>query len=137
MPQVILTNMPNGDDEKPTTLNVGRMSGKAGQNFVKNILQLDPKDNEGDNHTCGFNLYYHQNAVRVVPYDKPKTWQPFNQKNEENELVIEIIPITTKDCGSWANYQCPMCLASGECTSPFIKKYIGEVLFPKKYGKQR
>lgn len=133
---VTLTNLPNGN-EKPTTLNLGSISEKKKQYFVNRVLQINPKDNEGDNHTCCFNLYYDQNAVRISPYDEPKTWQPFNQKNDEKELVIEMIPFSKESCGSWANYHCPMCLASGECKSPFIKKYIGEFLFSKKYKSER
>lgn len=137
MPQIILTNMPNGNDEKPTTLNLGRISGLSKQKFLDRILKYNPKENDGNHISCAFNVYSDQGAIRMAPFDTPKKWQPFDQKSDDNELVIEMIPYCGKVCGSWANYQCPTCLLAGECPSPFIRKYIGEVFFPQKYGKQR
>ncbi len=134
---VTLTNVPNGK-EKPTVLNCGTITDAQKQDFLAAISEHKPNDNDGDNHTCGFNVYYaKQSAVRVVPYEVSTNFQPTKQKIGKNELIVEMIPMSKKECGSWANYHCPICLASGDCTSPFIKKYIGEVLFPDKYGKQR
>ena len=134
---VTLTNVPNGK-EKPTVLNCGTITDAQKQDFLAAISGHKPSDNDGDNHTCGFNVYYaKQSAVRVVPYEVSTNFQPTKQKIGKNELIVEMIPMSKKECGSWANYHCPICLASGDCTSPFIKKYIGEVLFPDKYGKQR
>ena len=134
---VTLTNVPNGK-EKPTVLNCGTITDAQKQDFLVAISGHKPSDNDGDNHTCGFNVYYaKQSAVRVVPYEVSTNFQPTKQKIGKNELIVEMIPMSKKECGSWANYYCPICLASGDCTSPFIKKYIGEVLFPDKYAKQR
>jgi hypothetical protein len=134
---VTLTNVPNGK-EKPTVLNCGTITDAQKQDFLAAISEHKPSDNDGDNHTCGFNVYYaKQSAMRVVPYDMPIDFQPVKKKISKNELIVEMVPMSKKECGSWANYHCPICLASGDCTSPFIKKYIGEVFFPDKYGKQR
>ncbi|MBO7656382.1 MAG: hypothetical protein J6S80_01495 [Alphaproteobacteria bacterium] len=133
--QITITNVPKGN-EKPTTLNCGTITDAQKQDFLAAISEHKPSD--GDKHTCGFNVYHaKQSAVRVVSYDMPTDFQPVKKKIGKNELIVEMVPVTTKECGSWANYHCPICLASGGCTSPFIKKYIGEVLFPDKYGKQR
>lgn len=132
---VTLTNVPNGK-EKPTVLNCGTITDAQKQDFLAAISGHRPSD--GDNHTCGFNVYHaKQSAMRVVPYEVSTNFQPTKQKIGKNELIVEMIPLSKKECGSWANYHCPICLASGDCTSPFIKKYIGEVLFPDKYGKER
>ena len=134
---VTLTNVPNGK-EKPTVLNCGTITDAQKQDFLAAISGHKPSDNDGDNHTCGFNVYHaKQSAMRVVPYEVSTNFQPTKQKIGKNELIVEMIPMSKKECGSWANYHCPICLASGDCTSPFIKKYIGEVFFPNQYGKQR
>lgn len=134
--QITITNVPKGN-EKPTTLNCGTVTDAQKQEFLAAISEYKPSATDGDNHTCGFNLYYAQSAKRVVPYDMPKDFQAPQRKIGKNELVVEMVPLTTKECGSWANYHCPICLASGGCTSPFIRKYIGKVFFPNQYGKQR
>lgn len=134
---VTLTNVPNGK-EKPTVLNCGTITDAQKQDFLAAISEHKPSDNDGDNHTCGFNVYYaKQSAMRVVPYEVSTNFQPTKQKIGKNELIVEMIPLSKKECGSWANYYCPICLASGDCTSPFIRKHIGALLFPDKYAKQR
>ena len=134
--QITITNVQKGN-EKPTTLNCGTITDAQKQEFLNAVSEYKPSATDGDNHTCGFNLYYAESAKRVVPYDIPKDFQPSQRKIVKNELVVEMVPVTTKECGSWANYHCPICLASGGCTSPFIRKYIGKVFFPNQYGKQR
>jgi len=134
---VTLTNVPNGK-EKPTVLNCGTITDAQKQDFLVAISGHKPSDNDGDNHTCGFNVYHaKQSAMRVVPYEVSTNFQPTKQKIGKNELIVEMIPLSKKECGSWANYYCPICLASGDCTSPFIRKHIGALLFPDKYAKQR
>jgi acyl carrier protein len=134
--QITITNVQKGN-EKPTTLNCGTITDAQKQEFLNAVSEYKPSATNGDNHTCGFNLYYAESAKRVVPYDIPKDFQASQRKIGENELVVEMVPVTTKECGSWANYHCPICLASGDCTSPFVRKYIGTLLFPDKYGKER
>lgn len=135
--QITITNVPNGT-EKPTVLNCGTITDAQKQDFLAAISGHKPSDNDGDNHTCGFNVYHaKQSAMRVVPYEVSTNFQPTKQKIGKNELIVEMIPMSKKECGSWANYHCPICLASGDCTSPFIRKHIGALLFPDKYGKQR
>lgn len=135
--QITITNVPNGT-EKPTVLNCGTITDAQKQDFLAAISGHKPSDNDGDNHTCGFNVYHaKQSAMRVVPYEVSTNFQPTKQKIGKNELIVEMIPMSKKECGSWANYHCPICLASGDCTSPFIRKHIGALLFPDKYAKQR
>jgi len=138
---IILTHIPNAG-EKTTRLNLEPLTSLNVYDYMHSIQHYNPQYDNDNNCSCGFNIYYKNIyykgvAFRVVPYDIPKKWQPFDKKNDENELVIEMIPLSKSECGSWANYHCPICLANGGCRSPFIKKYIGRVLFPNKYGNER
>lgn len=133
---VTLTHIPNAG-EKTTRLNLEPLTSLEVYNYMHSIQYYNPQYDNGNNCSCGFNIYYKGVAFRVIPYDIPKKWQPFDKKSGDNELIIEMIPLYKHRCGSWANYQCPICLASGGCTSPFIRKYIGKVFFPNQYGKQR
>lgn len=133
--QITITNVPNGK-EKPTVLNCGTITDAQKQDFLAAISEHKPSD--GDNHTCGFNVYHaKQSAMRVVPYEVSTNFQPTKQKIGKNELIVEMVPVSKKECGSWANYHCPICLASGDCTSPLVKRTVGALLFPDKYAKQR
>lgn len=132
--QITITNVPKGN-EKPTTLNCGTITDAQKQDFL--AAKYKPNMTDDDFHECGFILYYAQSSKGVLPYGMPEKFRPSKRKIGENELVVEMIPLSKKECGSWDNYNCPKYIASGNCTSPFIKKYIGEVLFPDKYGKQR
>jgi len=136
--KVILTNGWGGrvNAANSSTLD-DALSDKKKQEFLDMVLQNNPRDNDGDCHSCGFNLYYNNDAVNIMPYDMPKRICPTTKKNAENEIVIEMVPLTKTKCGALANYQCTECLAAGCCTSPFIKKYIGSLFFPHKYGKQK
>ncbi len=99
---VTLTNVPNGK-EKPTVLNCGTITDAQKQDFLAAISEHKPSD--GDNHTCGFNVYHaKQSAMRVVPYNVSTNFQPTKQKIGKNELIVEMIPMSKKECGSWANY---------------------------------
>ena len=133
---IILTNMPNSLD-KPTSLKVGTISEQDEKEFLERVNKYKPQENIGHNYTCSFNLHYASNTIRVAPYDTAHEWQPVEKKNADNELVIEMIPLSKFKCGLFANYDCPHCLFNGECVSPFIKKYIGSFLFPNKYPKQK
>ncbi|MBR6838071.1 MAG: acyl carrier protein, partial [Alphaproteobacteria bacterium] len=55
--QITITNVPNGK-EKPTVLNCGTITDAQKQDFLAAISGHKPSDNDGDNHTCGFNVYY-------------------------------------------------------------------------------
>lgn len=131
---VTLTNVSKGT-EKPTVLNCGTITDAQKQHFL--AAKYKPNMTDDDFHECGFILYYAQSSKGVLPYGMPEKFRPSKRKIGENELVVEMIPLDANKCGSWDLYNCPKYIASGNCTSPFIKKYIGEVLFPDKYGKQR
>ena len=133
---IILTHIPNAG-EKNTRLNLEPLTSLEVYNFMHCIQHYYPQYDYGNNYSCGFNIYYKGVAFRVVPYDIPKKWQSFDKKSGGNELVIEMIPLSKSECGSQANYHCPTCLASGECKSPFVKQYIGKILFPGKYKTER
>ena len=136
--KVILTSAWYGREKDANSFMLDELlSDNKKQQFLDSILHNNPKDNDGDCHSCGFNLYYNHDAVNIMPYDRPKKIQPLKQKNAEDELVIEMISLTKTKCGAWANYQCPTCLSAGDCTSPFVKKYIGSLFFPRKYAKEK
>lgn len=136
--KVILTTTWYGCKKEANSFTLDDMlSDDKKQEFLDSVLQNNPKDNDGDCHSCGFNMYYNNDAVNIMPYDIPKKIQTLGQKNAEDELVIEMLALSKKKCGILANYQCPTCLAAGDCTSPFIKKYIGSLFFPRKYTKEK
>ena len=65
----------------------------------------------------------------AYPMREP-TW-----KDKENEFIVEIEPIRNGCHAKMA--ECPMYIYNGNCPSPFIRKCIGALLFPDKYGKPR
>ena len=134
--QITVTNVPNGK-EKPTVLNCGTITDAQKQDFLAAISEHKPSVTDDDFYPCGFILYYAQSSKGVHPYDMPEEFRLSKRKIGENELVVEMLPLSKEKCGSWENYNCPKYIASGKCRSPFIKKYIGKVFFPDKYGKQR
>lgn len=137
---VTLTNKPKGS-EKPQTIKCGEVPAEQLQKFFDAIVQYDPKTLNGNNNSCGFNVYYCGLISYARPYSRTDTlsqrqmWG--HQKNEDNEIIIEMVPLTTRECGSWANYHCPTCVKKGECESQFVKQHVGMLLFPDKYGKQK
>ncbi len=137
---VTLTNKPKGS-EKPEPINCGEITAEQRQKFFDAIIPYDPKTMNGDNNSCGFNVYYGPLVSYARPYSKTTTLSQRESghsiKNTDNEIIIEMVPLTTRKCGSWANYHCPTCVKTGECTSQFVKQHVGALLFPDKYGKQR
>ena len=136
--KVILTTAWYGRENKANSFKLDELlSDDKKQEFLDSVLENNPKDNDGDCHSCGFNLYYDHNEVNIMPYDTPRKIHSLGQKNAEDELVIEMVPLSKKRCGAWANYMCATCLAAGDCTSSFIRKYIGSMFFPRKYDKEK
>ena len=41
------------------------------------------------------------------------------------------------ECGAYEKSECPKYLADGKCTSPLVKRTVGALLFPDKYGNER
>ena len=135
---VTLTNRSKGS-EKPETINCGEITTEQKNKFFEAIIQYNPETMNGCNKSCGFNVYYCSLVSDVRPYSTTQTFvqQGNHRKNGENEIVIEMVPITTHECGSWANYHCPSCLKKGECKSKFVRQYVGMLLFPDRYINHR
>lgn len=87
---------------------------------------------------CAVSVHFDKSVIHARSFDAPKAFMPHVAKNKPNEILIEVIPnINTNECLAFMPMQCPNCIANGECTSPFIREYIGKILFPKKYNNQK
>ena len=127
---------------RPTQINVGEVTEKFQKQFVDFIRNCKPVD--GNRFSCGFDLYYDDNTafeVRPNRLQPAVEWEPAKciNKAEKDEMVIVMHPcvLTDTDCLATCWHDCPVCIASGKCPSPFIRKYIGRIFFPEQYGKQR
>ncbi len=138
------TYNPNTPDYsgRATQINVGVMSEEVQKNFIECIRNCKPID--GNEFHCGFDVYCDdKTGFEVRPNRKQPAvdWNVPDCLNRagENEMVIEMQPGKLKetDCPVSRSHDCPLCIASGKCPSPFIRKYIGKVFFPNQYGKQR
>ena len=138
------TYKPNTPDYsgRPTQINVGVISEEVRKNFIEYIRNCKPID--GNKFHCGFDVYCDdKTGFEVRPNRKQPAvdWNVSDCLNRagKNEMVIEMRPGKLKetDCPVSRSHDCPLCIASGKCPSPFIQKYIGKVFFPNQYGKQR
>ena len=138
------TYNPNTPDYsgRATQINVGVISEEVRKKFIEYIRNCKPID--GNEFHCGFDVYCDdKTGFEVRPNRKQPAvdWNVPDCLNRagENEMVIEMQPGKLKetDCPVSRSHDCPLCIASGKCPSPFIRKYIGKVLFPNQYGKQR
>ena len=127
---------------RPTQINVGVMSEEVRKNFIECIRNCKPID--GNEFHCGFDVYCDdKTGFEVRPNRKQPAvdWNVSDCLNRagKNEMVIEMRPgrLEETDCPVSRSHDCPLCIASGKCPSPFIRKYIGKVFFPNQYGKQR
>ena len=127
---------------RPTQINVGPATEEFQKKFIECMRNCKPVD--GNRYHCGFDVYYDDNmAFEVIPdrLHPAVEWKPTKVSNraEKDEMVIEMRPGKLKetDCPVSRSHDCPLCIASGKCPSPFIRKYIGRVFFPNQYGKQR
>ena len=134
---VILTSYPlNG--WASTTLKLGTWTDKQKQDFLNYIRGRHPFADGCYYNTCSFNVHFDTYVLHSSGFDAPKTFMPIRPKNKKNELIIETITDEeNRDCWPVCPAVCPLCIKDGQCTSPFIQKYIGEFLFPEKYKKQR
>ena len=132
---VTLTNIPQGLGER-TKLNCGEITEKQKQDFLASIMRFDPESTNFANH-CGFNLYYDKFNAWVTPFDMKRNYKPQYRRNGDKEMVIETIPMKSPECGAYEKSECPKYLADGKCTSPLVKRTVGALLFPDKYGKER
>ncbi len=127
---------------RPTQINVGSVTEEFQKKFIECMRNCKPVD--GNRFHCGFNVYYDDNTAFEVRPDRlhpAVEWKPAKGINqaEKDEMVIVMYPCVLKDtdCVATCWHDCPVCIASGKCPSPFIRKYIGKVFFPDQYGKQR
>ena len=134
---VILTSYPlNG--WASTTLKLGTWTDKQKQDFLNYIRGRHPFADGCYYNTCSFNVHFDTYVLHSRGFDAPKTFMPIRPKNKKNELIIEVITDEeNRECWPVCPAVCPLCIKDGQCTSPFIQKYIGEFLFPEKYKKQR
>lgn len=142
---VILQNFATTSDGRPTQINLG----KASEEFQKKILEFfrgcEIKD---DGNRCFFELFYNSNIALTTELSLclgPRKqvaveWEPCAAVNKakKDEMVIVVNPSPkSSDCVVSHKHDCPLCIAAGQCTSPLIRKYIGQIFFPNKYCKQK
>ncbi len=127
---------------RPTQINVGSENEDWQKKFLEIMRNCKPVD--GNRFHCGFDVYYDDEiAFEVRPNRKRPAveWKPVASVNkaEKDEIVIVMRTgnLAETDCPVSRGHDCPVCIASGKCPSPFIRKYIGKVFFPNQYGKQR
>lgn len=135
--KVILTSYPL-DGWTSTTLKLGTWTEKQTQDFLNYVRGRHPFADGHYYNTCAFNVHFDKYVIHSRGFDAPKTFRPIKSKNKKNELIVEIITDEeNRECWPGCPSTCPLCMQDGQCTSPFIKKFVGEVLFPEKYAKQK
>lgn len=128
----ILTNYPNGG-WTPSEIKLGKWTDKKKQEFLAFV-----RGHSLYNLGCCINIHFDNSIMHVRGFQKPITFTPMHSRNKNNEIIIEIITDEeNRECWPVCPATCPMCIQDGQCTSPLVKKYIGEFLFPEKYSKQR
>ena len=127
---------------RPTQINAGAANEDWQKKFLEMLRNCKPVD--GNRFHCRFDVYYgDETAFEVRPNRKRPAveWKPAASVNkaEKDEIVIVMRTgnLAETDCPVSYGHDCPVCIASGKCPSPFIRKYIGKVFFPNQYGKQR
>lgn len=134
---VILTTY-SLDRRAPTKLKLGTWTEQQTQDFLNYIRGRHPFADGHYYNTCAFNVHFDKYVIHSRGFDAPKIFMPLRPKNKKNELIVEIITDEeNRECWPGCPSTCPLCMQDGQCTSPFIKKFVGEVLFPKQYVKQR
>jgi len=131
---VIFTNYPEYGLTQ-NTIKIGQWTEQQKMDFLSAIREHTPQEYA---LPCSFNVHFDKSVIHSRNFDVPKLFNPHAPKNKPNELIIEIIPqIEDVDCYAKRPAACPNCIKNGACESWFIKKYIGEILFPNKYAKQK
>ena len=135
---VILTSYPR-DDWSPTELKLGSWTDAQKKEFLAFVRGFNPFVDRFDyDCNCAFNVHVDDYVIHALRLSAPKTFRPIKSKNKKNEIIIEIVTDEEhRDCWPVCPATCSLCMQDGQCTSLFIKKYIGEVLFPNKYAKQK
>ena len=125
-----------------TRINVGKITEEAQKQFIE--LMRNCKHVDGNKFHCGFDVYMGDEIAFEVRQNRKKPaveWEPAPclSKAEKDEMVIVMYPVLLKDtdCIASCGYDCPVCIASGKCPAPDVRKYIGRNFFPNQYGKGR
>lgn len=133
----ILTSYPNGG-WTPSEIKLGKWTDKQKERFLDHVRNHNPFADGCYYETCSFNVHFDKYVIHSRGFDKPITFKPMHSKNRPNEIIIEIITDEEhRECWPVCPATCPMCIQDGQCTSLFIQKFVGEILFPQKYAKQR
>ena len=130
---VILVNYPEYN-QKPFRIKVDSWTEKQTADFLNAIKTYTASDYRDP---CAFNVHFDKHIIHSCMFNAPMVFQPRRTQNKKSEIIIEIIPSKDSDCWASCNNACPVCLRNGDCTSPFIREYIGKILFDHKYQKQR
>ena len=126
---------------RQTQINVGVVTEDWQKKFLETLRQLKKQDSGGYN--CHFHVFCGDGtAFEIYPWRETPAleWHIGAGLNpaQKDEMVIEMGPdkLAETDCSVSRCYDCPVCIASGKCPAPFIRKYIGKVFFPNQYEKQ-
>lgn len=126
---------------RPTQINAGAANEDWQKKFLEIMRNCKPVD--GNRFHCGFDVYYDDEIAFEVRSNRMRPafeWHPTQCLNKAGKDEIVIVMRTgilaETDCPVSRSHDCPLCIASGKCPSPFIRKYIGKVFFPNQYGKQ-
>ena len=134
---VILTSYP-WDGWTPTKLKIGSWTDTQKNDFLNYIKLRRPLVDGHYYNTCSFNVHVDDYIIHSRGFDTSKIFKPIKSKNKKNEVIIEIITDDEhRECWPACPATCSLCMQDGQCTSPFIQKFVGEVLFPEKYAKQK
>ena len=131
-----------GYNGRPTQINIGTATEDWKKIFLEFMRNCKPVD--GNRFYCGFDVYYgDETAFEVRPNRKHPAveWKPVSSvdqaKKDEIVIVMRTGILEETDCPVSRGHDCPVCIASGKCPAPFIRKYIGKIFFPNQYGKNR
>lgn len=130
---IIIVNYPS-DNEKPFGIKVDSWTEKQTKDFLNTVKTQTPSDYRDP---CVFNVHFDKYIIHSCMFNAPVTFRPRRTQNKKSEIIIEIIPSKDSECPASCNRACPVCLRDGECTSPFIREYIGKILFAHKYQKHK
>ena len=154
---VVLMNLDDGvsrlfGDTKQTKIKIGTWSDEQQQKFIESLYKFEDKDTY--RCLCSFDVEYDNTRLCDIGIGDGvgctiNDWPDHLKTAKDSELVIEMDPSIKRpgsslpddgsdcECGAKHSHCCPRYIKDGKCTSPSIRKLVGEVLFPEKYGKTR
>lgn len=124
-----------------TKVHVAEWTDQQKQNFLNTIKQIKIQHNINDECFCVFDVHYDKSVLYpAYNYSKTPKIKEMQSKisnmpvNKPNQIIINIHPDLAGQYPGITFYNCITCLKRGKCKSPFIKKHIGQILFPDKYS---